>query len=426
MYKRAFDVALIVMTTASSFHGAISAHAQQVTLENVLYKGDLLPNGRAFLNASWAVIDGDTIAFEATDADKFEHWICTMDLNTRAITIHAGSGTPSPTYPSKTLSGFFGPTMAGGRLAFPARTGGTQMEGIYTPTSSGLAAVVDQLHPAVNFPTLSVTDGTSVLFRDNGYADERIGHATYDGGFLGWLATSGSPVPGGGTFFEFEPPFIKNGLGVFQARYNLANDSLLGIFTWDRAAGVMERIAKEGDPFPGHPEPLLAVGTPGTDGTNVAFFGYANPFPWTSGLFLWDGVSVRTIAKSGTPLPGSGASLYDFNSEVPMDNGNLAFLASSANLGVQGAYAYYNEELIKIVDSTAPINGLPIYSMSLRYNAFEANRVAMVIQLDNCCSNGGIYIATIESECYADCDKSGGLDFFDFLCFQNEFAAGCP
>ncbi len=27
---------------------------------------------------------------------------------------------------------------------------------------------------------------------------------------------------------------------------------------------------------------------------------------------------------------------------------------------------------------------------------------------------------------YADCDGSGGLDFFDFLCFQNAFAAGCP
>lgn len=26
----------------------------------------------------------------------------------------------------------------------------------------------------------------------------------------------------------------------------------------------------------------------------------------------------------------------------------------------------------------------------------------------------------------ADCDGNGGLDFFDFLCFQNAFAAGCP
>jgi hypothetical protein len=29
-------------------------------------------------------------------------------------------------------------------------------------------------------------------------------------------------------------------------------------------------------------------------------------------------------------------------------------------------------------------------------------------------------------EPYADCDGSGSLDFFDFLCFQDEFAAGCP
>ncbi|MFG0284026.1 MAG: right-handed parallel beta-helix repeat-containing protein [Phycisphaerales bacterium JB039] len=27
---------------------------------------------------------------------------------------------------------------------------------------------------------------------------------------------------------------------------------------------------------------------------------------------------------------------------------------------------------------------------------------------------------------YADCDGSGALDLFDFLCFQNEFATGCP
>ncbi|MFG0285592.1 MAG: hypothetical protein ACF8R7_14335 [Phycisphaerales bacterium JB039] len=27
---------------------------------------------------------------------------------------------------------------------------------------------------------------------------------------------------------------------------------------------------------------------------------------------------------------------------------------------------------------------------------------------------------------YADCDGTGALDFFDFLCFQNEFAVGCP
>ncbi len=32
----------------------------------------------------------------------------------------------------------------------------------------------------------------------------------------------------------------------------------------------------------------------------------------------------------------------------------------------------------------------------------------------------------LSSGCYADCDGSGTLDFFDFLCFQNAFAAGEP
>ncbi|MFG0282913.1 MAG: hypothetical protein ACF8R7_00685 [Phycisphaerales bacterium JB039] len=32
----------------------------------------------------------------------------------------------------------------------------------------------------------------------------------------------------------------------------------------------------------------------------------------------------------------------------------------------------------------------------------------------------------IAAGCYADCDESGSLDLFDFLCFQNAYAAGEP
>ncbi|MFG0285081.1 MAG: hypothetical protein ACF8R7_11715 [Phycisphaerales bacterium JB039] len=42
----------------------------------------------------------------------------------------------------------------------------------------------------------------------------------------------------------------------------------------------------------------------------------------------------------------------------------------------------------------------------------------------------GRFITLIDTtsggDCYADCDGDTILDFFDFLCFQNEFAAGCP
>lgn len=31
-----------------------------------------------------------------------------------------------------------------------------------------------------------------------------------------------------------------------------------------------------------------------------------------------------------------------------------------------------------------------------------------------------------DSGCWADCDENGVLDFFDFLCFMDAYAAGCP
>ncbi|MFG0284394.1 MAG: GC-type dockerin domain-anchored protein [Phycisphaerales bacterium JB039] len=38
----------------------------------------------------------------------------------------------------------------------------------------------------------------------------------------------------------------------------------------------------------------------------------------------------------------------------------------------------------------------------------------------------GFLAAATDAGCYPDCDGSGALDFFDFLCFQNAFATGKP
>ena len=38
----------------------------------------------------------------------------------------------------------------------------------------------------------------------------------------------------------------------------------------------------------------------------------------------------------------------------------------------------------------------------------------------------GLTLVVAAIECYPDCDRSGELDFFDFLCFQNAFAARDP
>ena len=38
----------------------------------------------------------------------------------------------------------------------------------------------------------------------------------------------------------------------------------------------------------------------------------------------------------------------------------------------------------------------------------------------------GSGVIIVEGDCYADCDRSGVLDLFDFLCFQNSFVNGEP
>jgi hypothetical protein len=405
--------------------------AQSASLERVLGVGDLLPNGLPFFNASWAVIEGDTIAFLATDGTQFNQWICTMDLTTRVITIHAGPNTQSPTYPGNNLKLSWGPTLANGVMVFPARAlSNSQMEGIYTPNASGgVDVVVDQLHPQVNFPTASVTDGTSVLFRDNGFADERIGHALINGGFVGWLAVNGDAEPGGGTFFEFEPPALAGGLGAFQARFNLGVQSLQGIFTWDRATNTLARIATQKDPLPGTPHTMTSVIGPSTDGKNVAFMTYGGPFPtYHDAIVLWDGQTLTNVFNDTMPLPeANGKKFTVFNlAETVIDDGNLAFAVFNEGTGFQGAYAMHQGQLVKLVDSQQPIFGLSLYNISMRYHAMSGNRVAMVLQLGNCCSNGGIYIATIDAPCAADCDADGSLTIDDFICFQTLFALGDP
>lgn len=53
------------------------------------------------------------------------------------------------------------------------------------------------------------------------------------------------------------------------------------------------------------------------------------------------------------------------------------------------------------------------------------NRIELVAQAGTAYFDD-VTVTADSPTCYADCDGNGMLDIFDFLCFQNEFAAGCP
>ncbi|MFG0283914.1 MAG: GC-type dockerin domain-anchored protein [Phycisphaerales bacterium JB039] len=85
---------------------------------------------------------------------------------------------------------------------------------------------------------------------------------------------------------------------------------------------------------------------------------------------------------------------------------------------------------------------LAVGSISDDHVVADAGSAYIFTGMDDCNANGALDacdIATGVSRdddgdgipdecqgCYADCDGSGALDFFDFLCFQNQFGAGDP
>ncbi|MCA9280051.1 MAG: FG-GAP repeat protein [Phycisphaeraceae bacterium] len=44
---------------------------------------------------------------------------------------------------------------------------------------------------------------------------------------------------------------------------------------------------------------------------------------------------------------------------------------------------------------------------------------------DNGVDSGSVYVFDI-NRCYADCDTNGQLNLFDYICFGNAYANGCP
>jgi hypothetical protein len=125
---------------------------------------------------------------------------------------------------------------------------------------------------------------------------------------------------------------------------------------------------------------------------------YALASPWDEMTVTWD------------TAPGRGAAA----GSPSMDVGSSFAL---------GWIEFDVTDLVRAIADGAPNNGFMIgletellagasrygYFHSREYTGDPLLRPQLVIE---------------EAGCYADCDESGGLDFFDFLCFQNSFAAG--
>ena len=152
----------------------------------------------------------------------------------------------------------------------------------------------------------------------------------------------------------------------------------------------------------------------------VSFARTGTWFAWFGGIESYEMGSLEQVATIpagtatldlylliGIPTAGSGNGDYF---EVRID-GNVEFNDTSVNLEP----AYGADWALLQVDVSAYANG-GLHTITLRSEVFGGPGQFSNFFVDDVSLEAG-------STCYADCDLSGGLDFFDFLCFQNEFAA---
>ena len=158
-------------------------------------------------------------------------------------------------------------------------------------------------------------------------------------------------------------------------------------------------------------------------GTNgyIHLFSYEETVMGTNwqALFLnYTAAGVQVLAPGSEPDPAFSnltfGEWYHFETVIDYD-ANLITEVSIQNLTTGGPTVTANPTGYYLGGGTTPAP----FVTALRMFAGNGTTGNNTVAWDN---------LTIEEEgggCYPDCDMSGGLDFFDFLCFQNEFNAGC-
>ncbi|MFG0283524.1 MAG: hypothetical protein ACF8R7_03805 [Phycisphaerales bacterium JB039] len=140
----------------------------------------------------------------------------------------------------------------------------------------------------------------------------------------------------------------------------------------------------------------------------------------------WDGAEWKTI---GADLGGRITSLQVFDDGSGA--GEQLYLGGTATPGVN-----YLAKLVGgewevawggITGGAIPPSSFPsVFALGRYHNALLVGGNFTAVGDPAASANGAAMLVSCAEDCYADCDGDGELTFFDFLCFQNAFAAAAP
>jgi hypothetical protein len=257
---------------------------------------------------------------------------------------------------------FFGfPAIDDGVVAFPSVAASEPLlRGVYRSAGGAITTIVDSNTP-VPGGTGSFTqigDNPSVsggVVAFAAFGVDQGGIYSGDGGPLTTVADQSTPIPGGmGSFDRFKlGPSIAAGRVAFE-NLDLSFPLERGVYLW--SGGLLQAVADLTTPIPGSTgsfSDFVGFSSLDDDGA-LAFIGRGNA-P-VEGIYIDDGVSLRVVVDTNTPVPGDGVSFHSFGNHVSLSQGQVAFRGVTAD-GHMGIYVGDGSQLSLVADESTPAPG---------------------------------------------------------------------
>ncbi|MCC6661002.1 MAG: hypothetical protein IT437_08975 [Phycisphaerales bacterium] len=340
------------------------------------------------------------------------------------LTVVADLNTLSPGGRHFTGFGFVAnwrPSIHGTSTSFQAGDG--VEGGVFLRSDAGIMAVATTLIfvPNGNGGTFAITnspvvESNRVVFAGSESGDNQKGVYSWENGLLSIIADRSTLIPGGtGMFTDFGNTVLRNGrvsftaLGVNQQGIYVSDSSGLHR-RYDRATVVP---AGNGGTFTN-----LGRGSLNDDGA-MAFFGQGGD---QEGIYTDLGGTLIKIANHDTPIPGHSGTFNGFG-WVSMEDGLIAFVGHFGG-GNRGTYTWENGVLSKVAAQGDILDGNLAFDINMGPQGLSGRSIALWVEFTN--GAEGIYMATLPSSCYPDCNSDTALNLADFGCFQTRYALAQP
>ncbi len=340
-----------------------------------------VPGGSgAFSSLSAPALDGSDLAFRGGDSRAGVPANAVFVDDGTDLDRYTDDSTPVP----NGIGNFFllgRLTLDDGTVVFRDQTFTAQ--GIYVDDGTGATVVADlttQVPGAANGVLFDdfeeqpwIDDDVVVFMGGSGSLD---GVYRDDSGTLTRIVDTTTAVPdGAGIFTGFRGfPSIDGNTVAFVARLAGGEEAL-----YTETGGTLSRQVDTATAIPDGVGNFTALFRPLLSEGNIAFSGLGSGN--RTGIYLYDGLTVRRIADNSTPIPGGTGNFVNFSAHT-ISGQHVAVLATGSG-GQRGVYIDRGHGLEKVLAQGDTLDGAAVTLVNMEFQALKGDQLGISVVLDS-------------------------------------------